>query len=99
MIAEKPTVHRLMDEVRRLTTQEQLDLIEAIAALVRTALPPQPTRSVLELGIGRSRLARRARPGLCGTGACDMGWVEDLFGYTIALDIFACSYRDEANRS
>lgn len=53
MIAEKPTVHRVMDEVRRLTTQEQLDLIEAIAALVRTALPAQPTRSVLELtGLG-----------------------------------------------
>lgn len=53
MIAEQPTVYRVMNEIRRLTPQEQLDLLEEIAALLRAALPVQSTRSILELkGLG-----------------------------------------------
>lgn len=53
MIAEQPTVYGVMSEIRRLTPQEQLDLLEEIAALLRAALPMQPTRSILELkGLG-----------------------------------------------
>lgn len=53
MIAEQPTVYGVMSAIRRLTLQEQLDLLEEIAALLRAALPVQPTRSILELkGLG-----------------------------------------------
>lgn len=53
MIAEKPTVSRVLESVRALTPQEQLDLLEQIAALLRAALPPQPMHSILELeGLG-----------------------------------------------
>ncbi len=55
MIAEQPTVYRVMTEIRRLTPQEQLDLLEEIAALLRAALPVHPTRNILELqGLGAS---------------------------------------------
>jgi hypothetical protein len=53
MIVEKPTVARVLESVRALTPQEQLDLLEQIAALLRAALPPQPMHSILELeGLG-----------------------------------------------
>jgi hypothetical protein len=53
MIADRPTVYGVMSEIRRLSTREQLDLLEEIARLVREALPIQPTRSILELkGLG-----------------------------------------------
>lgn len=53
MIAERPTVHSLMNEVRRLTAQEQIDLLEKIAGLLRAAVPAEPRRSILELkGLG-----------------------------------------------
>ena len=53
MIADRPTVHGVLNEIRRLTTQEQLDLIEEITSLLRSVLPAQRTRSILELkGLG-----------------------------------------------
>lgn len=53
MIAATPTYHRMMDEIRRLSAQEQLDLLEGITALLRSALPPQPKHNLLELeGLG-----------------------------------------------
>jgi hypothetical protein len=53
MNADKPTVQSVLTQVRRLTMQEQLDLLEKIAVIVRDILPSRPTHSVLELeGLG-----------------------------------------------
>lgn len=53
MIAERPSVSGAMSEIRRLTPQEQLDLLEEIASLLRASLPVRPTHSILELkGLG-----------------------------------------------
>lgn len=55
MLAEQPTVFRVMSEIRQLTPQEQLDLLEGITLLLRSALPSQPKHSILELkGLGAS---------------------------------------------
>lgn len=54
MIA-RPTVHSVMNEIRQLEPQEQLNLIGEIAVLVRSALSTQATHSILELkGLGAS---------------------------------------------
>jgi hypothetical protein len=53
MITDKPTVTQVLQNVRALSPQEQLDLLEQIAALLRASLPPQPAHSILELeGLG-----------------------------------------------
>lgn len=53
MIAEKPTVEQVLDDIRRLTVQEQLDLLGEFAVLLRDGLPTDRTRSILELeGLG-----------------------------------------------
>jgi len=53
MIATRPTVPQVLQSIRTLDPQEQLDLLEQIAALLRAALPPQPMHSILELeGLG-----------------------------------------------
>lgn len=53
MITEKPQMAQVLQIIRVLSPQEQLDLLEQIAALLRASLPPQPARSVLELeGLG-----------------------------------------------
>lgn len=53
MITDQPTFQRVMNEIRHLSTQEQLDLIEEITVLLRATLPSQFTHSILELeGLG-----------------------------------------------
>lgn len=53
MITEKPKMEQVLQIIRVLSPQEQLDLLEQIAALLRASLPPQPTHSILELeGLG-----------------------------------------------
>ena len=53
MITDKPKVAQLLENIRALDPQAQLDLLEQIAVLLRTALPTQPSRSILELeGLG-----------------------------------------------
>ncbi len=53
MINEKPTVSQVLQNVRALGLQEQLDLLGQIAALVRTSLPATSPHSILELeGLG-----------------------------------------------
>ncbi len=50
---DKPTVAQVLESIRTLTPQEQLDLLEHIAVLLRTSLPVQSKHSVLELeGLG-----------------------------------------------
>jgi hypothetical protein len=53
MIVERPNVSRLLESVRQLNPQEQLELLEQIAVLLRATLPPEPLHSILELeGLG-----------------------------------------------
>ena len=53
MITDKPTVAQVLQNVRALGVQEQLDLLEQIAALLRASLPARPPHSILELeGLG-----------------------------------------------
>ncbi len=53
MIADKPQVAQVLESIRTLSPQEQLDLLEQIAALLRSSLPARPMHSVLELeGLG-----------------------------------------------
>jgi hypothetical protein len=53
MIVEKPKIAQVLQTIRLLSPQEQLDLLEQIATLLRASLPPQPTHSILELeGLG-----------------------------------------------
>ncbi len=53
MLEQKPRVWQILETARELTPQEQLDLLEGITALLRTALPVAPTHSILELeGLG-----------------------------------------------
>lgn len=54
MIGERPTVHTVLNEIRLLSAQEQLDLIDEITILLRSVLTTPPTRSILELsGLGK----------------------------------------------
>jgi hypothetical protein len=54
MISTSPKISRVLESVRGFSPQEQIVLLEEIAALLRAALPPQPKHSVLELeGLGR----------------------------------------------
>ena len=53
MITDKPTVSQLLENIRALGPQEQLDLLEQIAALLRASLPILAPHSILELeGLG-----------------------------------------------
>lgn len=53
MINEKPTVSQVLQNIRALGPREQLDVLEQIAALLRTSLPANPRHSILELeGLG-----------------------------------------------
>lgn len=53
MIAEKATYQRVMNEISSLAPQEQLELLEGIAALLRSTLSIHPKRNILELrGLG-----------------------------------------------
>lgn len=53
MIAEKPQIAQVLQTIRGLSPQEQLDLLGQIALLLRGSLAPQPTRSIMELeGLG-----------------------------------------------
>lgn len=53
MIAEKATYQRVMNEVASLAPSEQLELLEGIAALLRSTLSIHPKRNILELkGLG-----------------------------------------------
>ena len=53
MITEKPRVAQVLESIRSLSPQEQLDLLEQIAVLLRTSLPVKPKHSILELeGLG-----------------------------------------------
>ncbi len=53
MIDQKPSVRQILETVRELSPQEQLDLLEGITTLLRTSLPVMPTHSIMELeGLG-----------------------------------------------
>ena len=53
MITAKPKIEKVLESIRELSPQEQLDLLERIAGLLRASLPPQPKHSILELeGLG-----------------------------------------------
>ena len=53
MVAEKQDVARVLESIRALSPQEQLDLLEQIAVLLRASLPVEPKHSILELeGLG-----------------------------------------------
>jgi hypothetical protein len=90
MIAERPILHSVMNEVRRLSVQEQIDLLEKIAGLVRSVVPSEPRRSILRIErAGRRDLAGCTRPRVCGTGAWGMEWVvqgDNCFWKMVCLD-------------
>ncbi len=53
MIDQKPSVWQILETVRELTPQEQLDLLEGITTILRASLPVAPAHSILELeGLG-----------------------------------------------
>ncbi len=53
MITEKPTVSQVLQNIRAMGVQEQLDLLERIAVLVRDSLPATTPHSIMELeGLG-----------------------------------------------
>ena len=53
MIAENERVTRILESIRDLPAQQQLDLLMEIAALVRASLPGESRHSIMELeGLG-----------------------------------------------
>ncbi len=53
MILDKPHVGQLLESIRHLSLQEQLNLLQALAALLHDSVSAYPTRSILELeGLG-----------------------------------------------
>ena len=48
------TYHEVLDRVKRLSPDEQLRLLEELAAFLRRQMPTKPRRSILELqGLGK----------------------------------------------
>ncbi len=53
MITEKPRVAQVLENIRTLSPEEQLDILEQLAVLLRASLPVHPKHSILELeGLG-----------------------------------------------